>query len=343
MLQLVNATPFTTHRTVLLSQQGSQVWTVCIKGTYRFDMQGHLKLHESQEPVALYPTYSGEPGQSSLLRDGEVVVDHPGTAVTLNASAHAPGGRATPTVEVGVVVGRLQHRLRVVGDRSWQRGRRGRWEHSDARPFVTLPICYERAFGGADPATGIALASNPVGTGHTRSVHHAAGLPLPNIEFIDAPPPQPDSAMLPAGFGAIAPGWSPRRELAGTADEEWAATRAPLWPADWSPWHHNAAPPALQSAHKLKGGEPVTLTHLASISPLTFSLPRVFFDVRTRIGGRFVANEVGLDRVIIEPDQQRLVMVWRCSLDCGPDARRVEVTYVDTKTDLRTGRKDGAP
>jgi len=341
MLQLVNATPFAAHRAVLLAPNGAQVWTVCIKAVYRFDAGGRLTLHEQQEAVALAAAYSGQPGQSSLLRDSEVVVDHPGTAVTLNASAFAPGARAAHSVDVSVAVGALHHRLRVVGDRHWERGPKGSLRASEPQPFVSMPIRYERAFGGVDPASGVALATNPVGTGHATSVKAAVGLSLPNVEFVDAPQPRPDSDALPAGFGAIAPAWSPRRELAGTADDNWAQTRAPLWPADWSPWHHNAAPGPLQAAAKLKGGEPVTLLNLASTARLDFKLPRVFFDVRTRRDGRYVNNDVGLDRLIIEPDQSRLVMVWRSALDCGPDARGVEVTYVDTKRDLRTGRKDG--
>ena len=342
MLQLTNATPFAVHRGVLLSPEGAHLWTICIKGTYTLPPDGRIAFHESQEPVSHHPVFLGEAGQSSLLRDNEFVCDHPGTAVTLNASAHAPHGKEVSQIEVGVRVGSLAHRLRVVGDRVWSSGLGKRLVASAPRPFVRLPITWERAYGGVCPRSGAAHAANPIGRGWFTEPADALGTALPNVEWPDAPTPAPGTAAEPAGLCAVAAAWSPRRERAGTADDHWARTRAPLWPEDWSPWYHNAAVRGLQSATKLRGGEEVVLTHLSPTPTLRFRLPRVHFDLRTRLAdGRTVPGEVGLDRVIIEPDVQRLVMVWRSVLDCGRDGRRVSNSWLDTKTDLRTGRKDG--
>ena len=342
MLQLINATPFAVHRGVLLSPEGAHLWTICIKGTYALAHDGRIAIHEKQESVSHHPLFLGEPGRSSLLRDNEFVCDHPGTAVTLNATAHAPSEKEVTQLEVGVRLGSLTHRLRVVGDRSWGSRLGKRLVPSAPQPFVRMPITWERAYGGVCPRTGAAHAANPIGRGWFTEPADAVGTALPNVEWPDAPTAAPGTALEPAGMCAVAASWSPRRQWAGTADEHWASTRAPLWPEDWNPWYHNAAVRALQSPTKLRGGEEVLLTHLSPSPELRFRLPRVHFDLRTRFAdGRTVTGEVGLDRVIIEPDAQRLVMVWRSALDCGRDGRRVSSSWLDTKTDLRTGRKDG--
>ena len=341
MLQVINATPFATGRAVLLSAHGEHIWTVAIKATYRIEEDGKLSLAEQPEPVFHHAVYLGAPGASSLVRDAELVVEHPGTAITLNAKAYAPSGRPEYSVDVAVGVGQIQHQLKIIGDRTWQPRLLGGVHMSDPQRFIDMPICYERAFGGVDPGTRSAAPQNPVGTGYASSARAAKGVRLPNVELPTEPIERPDRHLPPAGFGAIAPSWTPRKELGGTADEQWAQTRAPLWPADWSPWHCNAAPKPLQSPTKLRGGERVVLVNLSSRPRLEFSLPRVFFDVRTKLSNGSVSNEVGLDRVIIEPEHRRLVMVWRSALNCGPDARRVSTTYVDTKRDIHTGRNDG--
>lgn len=341
MLQVVNASPFAVGKAVLLSPAGEHIWTVCVKGTYRFDFEGSLSLHSTQEPVCQQPIFAGEPGRSTMLRDAELVAEHPGSAITLNARAHSPSGRAEAYVDVQLAVGQLRHALRVYGDRSYHGKTFGGVRVSDPKPFTSMPIVYERAFGGVDPETQIPLSHNPVGTGYATSVRSALGLQLPNVTAVDERAHEHAKQRLPAGLCAIAPSWSPRKELAGTADEKWAETRAPLWPADWNPWHCNAAPGPLQTKQKLRGGEAVTLINLASQAELRFQLPRVFFDMRTKFPNGYVRNEVGLDRVIIEPEKQLLVMVWRSALNCGRDARRVSVTYVDTKLNIQSGQRHG--
>jgi len=341
MLQVVNASPFATGKAVLLSPAGEHIWTVCVKGTYHFDFDGSLSLHSTQEPVCQQPVYAREPGNSTMLRDCELVVEHPGSAITLNARAHSPSGRAEAFVDVQVAVGPVRLALRVYGDRSYH-GRTLRGVRvSDPVPFTSMPIVYERAFGGVDPETGLPLPQNPVGTGYATSDKAASGLRLPNVTALYEKEQGFADLRLPAGLCAIAPSWSPRKELAGTADEKWIETRAPLWPGDWNALHCNAAPGQLQTKQKLHGGETVSLINLASQNELNFQLPRVFFDMRTKFPNGYVRNEVGLDRVIIEPEKQRLVMVWRSALNCGRDARRVVVTYVDTKLNTQSGQRDG--
>ena len=71
-----------------------------------------------------------------------------------------------------------------------------------------MPLVWERAFGGVDTTErGPAVdARNPVGVGfRVRGGAKAlAGMPLPNVEDVNALITSPDDAPEPAGFAPIA-------------------------------------------------------------------------------------------------------------------------------------------
>ncbi len=83
MLQIRNDTPFQTDRAILLDKEGNHVWVVAVKATYTL----HLELAAEQEPVCKAPEYLGAPEKSSLRRDCELVVEHPGTDILVNGRA----------------------------------------------------------------------------------------------------------------------------------------------------------------------------------------------------------------------------------------------------------------
>lgn len=339
MLQLANATPFAAARTTAFNENGEHVWIVAVKGTYRYDGQGLLSLGE-QEPVVDAPRYSGAPGGSTLLRDCELVMDHPGTAVTVYGSARPINGKPCTSMDVAFAVGPTVRRLKVFGDRHWRYGLAG-LTPSQPEPFSSLPLLYEHAFGGADPGSATHYAANPIGKGYYAEYGDAAGQPLPNIEDPDALIHSWRERPAPAGFAAIPSGWSPRKELAGTVDQRWQKERAPLWPEDFQRRFFNAAPLPQQLPTKLKGGERLALQNISGQEMLALQLPRVMFDVRTKTRQGSVATLMELDRVIVEADQRKLILVWRGTLNCHSDVRQVIETIVDTKTNIRTGRRDG--
>jgi hypothetical protein len=329
VLQLNNETPFQVSRAILLDPHGSQVWVVIVKATFRLDDAGRTELDDEQERVAVAPIWAGEPGRSSLLREGEMVFAHPGTDVTINSTARAPGDRPVPELEAGVTVGDLRRALRIFGERRWKAGAFG-LRKTAPQPFLTMPITWENAFGGG--AGTDAYPANPIGRGFGEQLD---GAPLPSVEdptdLVDNAHSQP----APAGLGAVPSLWSPRREFAGTFDVVWQTTRAPLWPADFDRRFFCAAPPGLWSERHLIGGEPVTLLHLGPTPLFTFELPRVEVVVHTWFNGSRLRQRVRLDRVILEPDRSKVVLVWRSILDCSTEARRVQRSIVSTKEVLR--------
>jgi len=78
-------------------------------------------------------------------------------------------------------------------------------------------------------------------------------------------------------------------------------------------------------------GAQVELFNLTPDSRLSFRLPAVYIVVDTDVGVDRYRQQVRLERLIIEPDEKKLVMVWRSWLDCGADARRVRQSIIWTK------------
>ena len=201
-----------------------------------------------------------------------------------------------------------------------------------------MPIVWERAYGGCavERETGARSMEprNPIGCGFATDSSQLVDRPVPNIEDVLHPFENWKSRAAPAGLGAIAAHWSPRRERAGTYDEEWRRKRMPLWPEDHDPRFHQSAPSELVCEQPLRGGEEVHTTGLVPEGPLAFRLPRVHLAVETLFAGAWLFQPVQLDRVIVEPDQRKLVLVWGSRLNCGASRRKVERSRVVQKVKL---------
>jgi hypothetical protein len=330
MLQLRNETAFAADRGILLDKNANQIWTVILKATYKLHPDGSLSLAAEQEPVCKVPQYRGKPTHTSLLRECELVVDHPGTDIILNGSAHAPDGEPVRQMDVSLWVGSLFKAIRVFGDRHWEQGLFGP-RMTPPTPFTTLPLTYERAYGGraSDDPDQFELR-NPAGRGFTLRAPEE-GLPLPNLEEPGQLISSWRSRPPPAGFGAIASWWAPRSIYAGTCDQQWREERMPLWPEDHDVRHHRAAHPDLVSEEPLRMGVPAELQNLTPAGLLRFRLPKVYPVVEAQVGRERYRQEVQLDRVIIEPDDGKVLLIWRASLNCGRDARRVSQSFIRLK------------
>jgi hypothetical protein len=344
MLQLTNVTPFAADRALLISKEGDQIWTVVVKATYHFDEHGSVDLHPDQEPVFAAPVYEGEPDASSLLREPELVYEHPGTDVYLLASAHAPEQRPVESLLVRAVVGPVQKTLKVYGERLWLKGLTSIYP-SSPQHFVHMPIRYERAYGGtvtASDGTSIAREPrNPIGRGFAKKADSLADTFLPNIEDPQHLIRSWHDHPLPAGFGPIPPMWAPRLQYAGTFDAHWRDHRMPLPPQDFDARYAQAAHPDLVSQEALRGGEEVVLENLTPESLCRFRLPRARLIIRTYAEGSWLLQNSQLDRIIIEPDQRKLAMVWRSTLNCRGYGRKIRASTIELKP-WRTAGSQGA-
>jgi len=331
MWALKNKTPYAAERSWGRDLNGWHQWIVAVKATYRIGDQGELTLAEEQLPPLLAPEYYGEPGQSSLKYDADVVPSKPVTDVILNGSAHAPGGKPSVEFAVGLGINGQRKLLKALGERHWEKGLVG-LKPSPPLPVTTVPIRYEHAWGGwdrrdPDPARQQWDPRNPVGRGVFVEDADKLGQPLHQLEYLNSDPQKSG----PAGFGAIDSFWSPRLELTGTYDQAWQQERKPLLPLDWQPHSLQCAPHDQQTAKPLRGGETIELFNLTEQGRLQFQLPRIYLAFTTHIDGRREEHRAQLSSVIIEPDARQLQMVWTTVLLCRNEGDYLDFTQIREK------------
>jgi hypothetical protein len=333
-----NRTPYTVGRTWGRNKDGVHEWIVCVRATFDIHAGGRVTLADEQPEPLLLPEYTGEDGISSLRYEADLAAPKPTTDVIVNGTAHAPGGRPSKEFSVSVRVDDIQKTLRVRGHRVWVSG--SPRPYPSAPVAVTeVPIVYERSYGGhdktdPDPKRQKMDPRNPVGCGVAVDDRVLIDKPVHNFEYPEGDP----AKMGPAGFGAIASYWSPRRELQGTYDQAWEEGRKPLLPLDWDSRSLLCAPVDQQPRQHLRGGERVQLLNLTRDGFLQFDLPKiypVFTTYFSTVGGRRLEeHRARLCTVLIEPDRARLGMVWLTSLLVRQDEDYLDQTVVREKAYL---------
>lgn len=331
MLEIRNKTPFVAAIVPGLDKHGSENVTVVVKGTYRLQGRGPLKVAPEQEPIHHADVFHGEPGQSSIRYEADACPAKKGTDVVLVGHAVAP--RAVPHVDVSLSVGPVHRVVRVLGDRAWYK-LLGRAAISDPIPFTRMPIVYERAFGGPDlsvqdPASRPRDPRNPVGVGWTSALSpdDVAGVRLPNIEDPERLIQRPEDRPPIAGFGFIGRDWLPRRTFAGTYDAAWSEERMPLLPADFDDRYHSGAAPGLATPRPLVGGERAVLQNVSDTGDVTFDVPDVALQISLLVKRRETTVTPALDTLLIEPDERRVVLTHRVTVPCPR-----ELLYLDRVT-----------
>ncbi|TAN85853.1 MAG: DUF2169 domain-containing protein [Gallionella sp.] len=346
MWQLDNRTPFSAERTWVRDRNGAEIWLVAVKCTFDIKRDGATGIAQDQPPVMMAPEHinPAEPAKSSLKYDMDLVRTKTTTDVVVRGHAHAPHGQPATKLDIGVRVGPVQKRLRVIGDRVWH----GRTP-SIPLPFVKMPLIYEAAYGGFDPESLHTQrpqwdARNPVGTGFALSASRIDGLKLPNIEYHDKLITRWNDRPTPAGLGPLCAHWQPRASFAGTYDDKWQQERFPLLPLDFDDRYYQCAPTDQQTPQFLKGGEPATLINLTPGGELRFELPRVVLGFETFFytGERQLHDRPKLHTVIIEPDFPRVSLIWHTALPCHPKVYKLNNTRIIQKQNLNANREQTA-
>jgi hypothetical protein len=340
MWQLENRTPYAAERTWVRDRDGAEIWLVAVKCSFDISPDGETSVAPEQPPVAQAPVFVDEAApQPSLLYEMDLVRTKLTTDVLLIGNAHAPGGVPVTQLDVGLRVGPIAKRLRVTGDRVWLGG-----APSEPEPFSTMPLVWERAYGGVDPWTRDAPlpqfdVRNPAGTGFVMEAAHAEGVRLPNIEYPDQCVRAWSDRPEPAGFGPLCNHWQPRAGFAGTYDEAWQRDRLPLLPVDFDDRHYQCAPVDQQAPQFLVGDEPVLMVHLAQQSEIRFALPRVLLGFETFFsdGMQVLHERPQLHTVILEPAVMRVSLVWHSALPCHPKVHKLLKTRIVEKRLLRLG------
>jgi len=333
-MQIINTTPY-----VFLPFDSSPAPTMpalslIVKATFalRHEQPALAVAKNDQKQLAGDEQYLDDLGRSLKYSTDLVPTKLRGEALVI-ATCQSPDGRPRTTCDVGIAVGAIQKTLRISGDRAWFRDAEGQAVIGRTQPFQSMPVRWERAFGGMN------LPVNPMGRGiepwpddSGRPIHY-----LPNIEYLDKRVEALKDRPAPAGFGPISPMWEPRFGRQGTRDQRWATFRAPLPPKDFDPLFYNAAPEDQQLPEGyFRGDEAVTLSGLHKDFPVYgTSLPgkrlRLFVLIRQADGSpsRFAEVEMCLDTVHIDVDAERMVLLWRRPLPVASRAHiELEACYI---------------
>lgn len=315
MLQVKNETPFAATICVFNNPDGIETVYGVVKAT--FDIRGgRLIPAAKQMPFAPVDVHRADPTASSLVAAGELTLSKPCTDVLLTGMAHTANGPQRE-MDVSLKIGESEKVIRVLGDRVWKEGVLG-CKPSDPEPFEVMPLIFERAFGGTDPEPRDEdkvdyEPRNPVGRGLIPKNSHAKadGIALPNLEdpaqLIQSANDRPD----PACYAPIAPHWQPRQSFAGTYDEAWEKNRAPYLPEDFDSRFFSCASPDLAIAPWLQGGEAVELTGVSPAGKMGFVIPECVMDHVYDRGGDVDHQESVLDTIVIEPENNRVTLLWR--------------------------------
>jgi len=334
-MNFTNNTPLTAESFILMDRTGAESLLIVIKGTWSIADDGKLELADEQLPIQQTPLYNGEPGKSSLHYDSDIVLEKPGTDCVLIGHAWAPIS-AVPHVDVSFTVGPVSQQARVFGERKWISNPKGVVSISTGARFEKIPLTWENSFGGEDtswqdPAFHEFCLENPVGRGFVAGKSNV-GLDaqvLPNIENPADLIRTPGQRPRPVGFGMIAPYWQPRASYAGTYDENWRRNISPLPPADLDPRFFSSSAPGLCTPKHLTGTEQVVVEGASRQGILRFELPGAQPLASVRCWQNEDAIPLRLDTVIVEPDEARLVLVWRGVVNIHGKVREISQVRVE--------------
>ncbi len=332
MLQIVNNTPFSTSFFISPNEKGIDTLYIVVKATYTMD---GLKITEDQLPVVMADEFWGEASESSLKYASEMHLTKPTSDIVVIGHACASENQKVQELDVKVSVGKKSKTIKVFGDRKWTSGIVG-LKPSPPVPFETMPLTYERAYGGThipDPKKETILSEqyNPIGKGFKgkKNTSEMKDTWLPNLEDPKNLITSPKDTPKPVCFGYVAPNWEPRISYAGTYDKNWQKKKAPYLPTDFDPRFFNCAHPDMITDKYLTGGEAVKIENMSSKGPIAFNLPQKTVQVSVSIAGQTVSPHLNLETVLLEPNENRFAMVWRTEIECDKKALKIKSIIID--------------
>ncbi len=334
-MELLNATKMQAGYTMGMKPDGRELLVAAVKGTFSLPTDGtEPQLAQQQVPLVEADVFTGEPGFSSPLYETDYTPVKPSCDVLLNGIAYAPGGRPASRVRVALNIGSISKSFDVVGNRVWVSSLIGAVA-SQPEPFTTMPISYDRAFGGVDaahpdPAKHRFYEYNHAGVGfHDQTGREFLdGTPLPNTEEIGRVVEDPRGSYRPMAFGPIGRAWTPRVKLAGTYDQNWVDNIFPFLPPDFDDGYYQSAPDDQQMNYP-HGGEEVILENLTPEGRTAFRLPSldmpVVFYPRH---GENIETSADIDTIVIEPDLHRFTITWRSHIPLRKNMFEIEQILV---------------
>lgn len=332
---------------------GQYILSVLVKRSYDIVPGKKCVRAESDQKLISGDVHYGDPMGSSVKLESDFVPFKVATDVVLNGTAYAPNEKPTETMSVSLKIGEFYKELRIMGDRVCRYREKSNPLFTDPVPFMSMEMCYERAYGGvdiySDLNTPCAYARNHLGKGYviTNSKKTVESLPLPNIEDPnDLLTPERlcvghfmywERQPMPQGFGWFPKYWQPRASLAGvlpadrTIEQELRKAYASAIPPEQRELYEQTKLPDMDfrffngasqglALSFLKGAEEVRLMNLVPECEISFQLPGDQPSIGLDIGMGLQQPEVVLHTVMIRTEDRQVDLVWRGAvLYSGPD------------------------
>lgn len=327
MLQLKNTTPFAAEIATFPNEHGIDSLYVIVKASFVMGQQ--WRLAEEQVTPKMGDEYWGEPGLSSIKSLSDFHIGKINTDIIMQGNACAPNHQEVRQLDVHLTVGKVHKTVRVFGDRHWQNG-----QPTLALPFQSMPVVYERAFGGkhqVDDQNVFVEERNSVGCGFIgkRKIQEMEGIALPNIEDSNHLIRTPKDTPPPASFAPCSGDWLPRRQWAGTYDEVWQTICAPYLPDDFDKRFLNAAHPDLIYPGYLQGGEAIIIKGMHPSSDINLTVPQININCNVLLKDKKTPITLNIETLTLHPNQQQLAMVWLASFQC--DKNLLNIAEIELK------------
>jgi hypothetical protein len=343
---------------------GEEILAVLLKRTYDIVPGGPCRRAGSDSPLIPGDRYWGNPLNTCVRYESDFVPFKVATDLVFDAKVHAPGGVPTPSCTAAVKVAGVRKDLRIFGDRSVRYVKDGLPQFTDPKPFETMELRWELAYGGidvySDRSTSWPYPPNPRGRGFlvANTKDGIENLALPNIE--DPKDLLAPSRLCigdyaawgrqpaPAGLSWYPKTALPRAGLAGILPADRATERelrqayGQLVPAehrsaylthglpDMDFRYFSGASPGLALPY-LTGDEEIGTANLSPEGILYFRLPGESPRVGLDIGEGPKTPETVLHTVLLRMEDRQLDLVWRGAVpypgrDWLPNMRKMAVS-----------------
>ncbi len=338
-----NTTQMPADLSVWTDKDGRQFCVVVVKGSFQPTFSGSAELCSEQQPMTYSDIFFGDPEKASIQYESDFAPEKPRADLLINGVAHAPGGKPTTRMTVGVEAGSISKHLRITGMRFWEKNLVGMGK-SRPVPFTTMPVVYEHAFGGSDHTHkkekhhGTELR-NPIGVGFRKNadVKMAENLGIPMVEYPNQPMKGITSRPEPAGFGSIGRGWQPRISHGGTYDAHWIDHVSPFLPQDFDPQYFQSAPED-QQLSSLKPGMAVRCVNLCESGLFQFVVPDVKVPIHFHYKDKPITMEPEPDTLLIEPHLNRFMLTWRAKTPLSRKNPLMEIFIGDKPATPKSGK-----
>jgi len=308
-----NWTPFVAETLFTQDQDGLDCATAVVKASFKFSSKGELHAIEREfaAPILSQDIYYDQADNSSIRYPSDRVYAKQGTDIIVNGHAYGHGRKQ---FTASVQCANVNKQIRVSGHRVWSKQLMG-YAPSSPQAVEKIPVNYEHAYGGRPVVEGDELSfyeANPVGRGFEKVYRQQA---LPNLEYPKALLRGSKDRPPPCALGVVSSNWSQRRVYAGSFDEHWKQSRAPLLPEDFQLRFFNVVAQDQIVSAGLRGGEQIILTHLHPHQAiLKLTLPVLSIQASFYVKQHIINQKLELDTVLLEPDAQLLQLTYRKSL-----------------------------